>query len=356
MRAGMPAQWPGPTGAVNADGRIVTVAGLRIAGLGGSIRYNTGPNQWSERQQSRRARSLTWRNAWQSRLPGSRRGVDVLLTHSPARGVGDAEDRPHRGFECFTPLIHNLDPTVMVHGHIHPHGRTPLDLEVGRTIVLNTVGFTLMEISPGTPADDREAPTWLVTPDFPQPTRRTTSLVSVDVPTLPVWSVGYDANPDDVNAILPFDEVVAALGKVGEKSLGLQVVTIESIVGSVDRTGDFDRYFRPTSTHSRARWERLAVAQRRGESVPPVQLYRVGSMHFVIDGHHRVSIACAMHQKTIDAYVTEIITRISPEGITQRADLPHQGPSPTLPHSRSAAGFTTRSCPGHRPVGVRRTQ
>lgn len=150
-RAGMPAQWPGPTGAVNADGRIVTVAGLRIAGLGGSIRYNTGPNQWSERQQSRRARSLTWRNAWQSRLPGSRRGVDVLLTHSPARGVGDAEDRPHRGFECFTPLIHNLDPTVMVHGHIHPHGRTPLDLEVGRTIVLNTVGFTLMEISPGTP-------------------------------------------------------------------------------------------------------------------------------------------------------------------------------------------------------------
>jgi len=56
-----------------------------------------------------------------------------------------------RSFECFTPLIRTLDPTVMIHGHIHPHGRTPLDLEVGRTIVLNTVGFTLMEISPGTP-------------------------------------------------------------------------------------------------------------------------------------------------------------------------------------------------------------
>lgn len=127
--------------------------------------------------------------------------------------------------------------------------------------------------------------------------------------------------PDDVNAILPFDEVVAALGKVGERPLGLQVVDVESIVGSVDRTYDFDKNFRPTSTHSRARWERLAVAQRRGESVPPVQLYRIGSMHFVIDGHHRVSIACAMHQKTIDAYVTEILTRISPEGISQRADL-----------------------------------
>ena len=51
--------WPGPCGAVNADGRIVRIAGLRIAGLGGSIRYNDGPNQWTERQQRRRA--ATWR-------------------------------------------------------------------------------------------------------------------------------------------------------------------------------------------------------------------------------------------------------------------------------------------------------
>lgn len=161
-------------------------------------------------------------------------------------------------------------------------------------------------------ARDTGFPTADAENDFARQRRR------ADVARLVSW---LRREPDDVNAILPFDEVVAALGKVGEKSLGLQVVTIESIVGSVDRTGDFDRYFRPTSTHSRARWERIAVAQRRGESVPPVQLYRVGSMHFVIDGHHRVSIACAMHQKTIDAYVTEIITRISPEGITQRADL-----------------------------------
>ena len=161
-------------------------------------------------------------------------------------------------------------------------------------------------------ARDTGFPTADAENDFARQRRR------ADVARLVSW---LRREPDDVNAILPFDEVVAALGKVGEKSLGLQVVTIESIVGSVDRTGDFDRYFRPTSTHSRARWERLAVAQRRGESVPPVQLYRVGSMHFVIDGHHRVSIACAMHQKTIDAYVTEIITRISPEGITQRAGV-----------------------------------
>src|SRR5437870_4074827 len=57
-RDGLPARWPGPAGGVNADGRVVDVAGLRIAGLGGSIRYRPGPNQWTERQQAARARRL----------------------------------------------------------------------------------------------------------------------------------------------------------------------------------------------------------------------------------------------------------------------------------------------------------
>lgn len=127
--------------------------------------------------------------------------------------------------------------------------------------------------------------------------------------------------PADVNTVLPFDEVVAALGKTGETYLGLVAVEVATIVGSVDRTRDFDRYFRPTSARIRERWQRLAAAQRRGESVPPVQLYRIGRMHFVIDGHHRVSIAIARKFTTIDAYVTEIHTRISPEGITARSDL-----------------------------------
>lgn len=127
--------------------------------------------------------------------------------------------------------------------------------------------------------------------------------------------------PADVNTVLPFDEVVAALGKTGESFLGLVVVEVSTIVGSVDRTRDFDRYFRPTSARIRERWQRLAVAQRRGESVPPVQLYRIGNMHFVIDGHHRVSIAIARRFSKIDAYVTEIHTRMSPEGINARSDL-----------------------------------
>jgi hypothetical protein len=127
--------------------------------------------------------------------------------------------------------------------------------------------------------------------------------------------------PDDVNIMLPFDEVVAALGRLGERRLGLQVITLDSIVGSVDRSREFDRRFRPTSGQVRERWQRLALAQRRGEPIPPIEVYRVGDMHFVVDGHHRVSVAHALGLKTIDAYVKEVVTRLSPNGIRYRGDL-----------------------------------
>ena len=127
--------------------------------------------------------------------------------------------------------------------------------------------------------------------------------------------------PDDVNLILPFDEVVAALGRRGERALGLQTIKVESIVGTVDSTRDFDRFFRPTSGRVRQRWERLALAQVRGESIPPIDAYRIGDLHFVRDGHHRVSIAIAQEQTTIDAYVTEVLTVVPAKGIRRRGDL-----------------------------------
>jgi hypothetical protein len=116
--------------------------------------------------------------------------------------------------------------------------------------------------------------------------------------------------PDDVGYILPFEEVVEALGTVAQRDLGLQAVPLESIVGTVDRTVEFDRGFRPTSPRLRSRWERIAAAQRRGESLPPISLYRIGDLHFVRDGHHRVSVAKSLGRDDIDAYVTEIETRL----------------------------------------------
>ncbi|MET8760923.1 chromosome partitioning protein ParB [Lentzea sp. NPDC004782] len=127
--------------------------------------------------------------------------------------------------------------------------------------------------------------------------------------------------PDDVNIMLPFHEVVDALGMVSEKRLGLQSIRLDSIVGSVDRTRDFDRRFRPTSGRVRERWQRLALAARRGENVPPIEVYRIGELHFIIDGHHRVSVAHALGLSVIDAYVTQVITRVNAAGIRYRGDL-----------------------------------
>jgi hypothetical protein len=126
--------------------------------------------------------------------------------------------------------------------------------------------------------------------------------------------------PDDVNVILSLDEVLDALGRRGARRLGLQTIRLDSIVGTVD-SSDFDRRFRPTSGRVRERWERLALAQRRGETIPPIEVYRVGDLHFVQDGHHRVSIAMAEGAKTIDAYVTEVYTQVPATGIKGRRDL-----------------------------------
>src|SRR3954449_6594415 len=128
--------------------------------------------------------------------------------------------------------------------------------------------------------------------------------------------------PGDVNVILPFEEVVAALGRTSERQLGLQVVPLDAIVGTVDRTRDFDRQFRPTSGRVRARWERIAAAMRGGESMPPIDVYRIGDLHFVRDGHHRVSVARAMGDTDINARVTEVRTKLGADRELTMSDLP----------------------------------
>ena len=128
--------------------------------------------------------------------------------------------------------------------------------------------------------------------------------------------------PGDVDVILPFEEVVAALGRVGERDLGVQVIDLDTIVGTVDRTTGFDREFRPTSSRVRVRWERVASAARRGEPLPPIDVYRVGEMHFVRDGHHRVSVARALGWDKIDAHVVEVLTKVGATRELRLSDLP----------------------------------
>nr|WP_243697264.1 ParB N-terminal domain-containing protein [Aeromicrobium phragmitis] len=126
---------------------------------------------------------------------------------------------------------------------------------------------------------------------------------------------------EDVVQSMSFDEVVAALGRRAENYIGTKVIPLDAIVGSVDKTRDFDRRFRPTSARSRQRWERLARASRTGEEIPPIDVYRVGDYYFVRDGHHRVSVARSLGLKVIEARVTAIDTLLTPVGINSRRDL-----------------------------------
>ncbi|WCB93887.1 hypothetical protein DSM104299_02608 [Baekduia alba] len=128
--------------------------------------------------------------------------------------------------------------------------------------------------------------------------------------------------PGDIDHILPFEEVVTALGRLQERDAGLQVIPLDAIVGTVDRMKGFDRHFRPTTPQVRRRWESIATAMRRGEAMPPIDVYRIGEVYFVKDGHHRVSVARALGRHDIDARVTEVVTRVGAHRDLLRADLP----------------------------------
>ena len=129
--------------------------------------------------------------------------------------------------------------------------------------------------------------------------------------------------PDDVSVMLPFEEVASALGRRSQRDLGVLRIPLDSIVGTVDRRrGEFDRAFRPASPEVRGRWERIAAARRRGEPMPPIDVYRIGELHFVKDGHHRVSVARALGDDTIEARVVEVVTELGAGRELRLRDLP----------------------------------
>ncbi|HEX9064263.1 MAG TPA: metallophosphoesterase [Streptosporangiaceae bacterium] len=145
-RAGFPARVPWPLGAVSADGAVVDAAGLRIAGLGGCVRYGPGPNQYSQRQQTRRARRLS--RLARRRARRDQHGVDVLITHAPPRGLGDGDDHAHQGFSCYHDLIADLAPRALLHGHVREGGDSGAR-RAGATTVCNVMGWRLLDLEPG---------------------------------------------------------------------------------------------------------------------------------------------------------------------------------------------------------------
>ncbi len=119
--------------------------------------------------------------------------------------------------------------------------------------------------------------------------------------------------------LLPFDEVQRILKTRQQIEIHrAQMIPLDRIVGSVGRYRDFTRTFLPRAGTDRERWVRIDAAMDRMESLPPIEVYKVGDVYFVKDGNHRVSVARANGLQEIEAYVTEVPL---PEGVTITPDM-----------------------------------
>lgn len=130
-----------PLGCQCIDDDVVEFKGLRILGLGGSMCYNYGKYQYSEKQMCARIKKLRmklWRKG----------GVDIILTHAPIRGFHDQEDLPHLGFECFGGLVEKYHPKYFIHGHVHKNYSRDFKREdlYKDTIVVNGYERYILEI------------------------------------------------------------------------------------------------------------------------------------------------------------------------------------------------------------------
>lgn len=101
-----------PDGCICIDDDIFVYKGVRILGLGGSMRYTRGGYQYTEGQMKKRIRKL-----WFKIL--RRRGFDILVTHAPAYQLNDGRDLPHQGFYSFIRLLEKYKPRFFLHGHVH---------------------------------------------------------------------------------------------------------------------------------------------------------------------------------------------------------------------------------------------
>lgn len=130
-----------PDGCICIEDQIYVHQGVRILGLGGSMRYKPGNHQYTQSQMRRRVWKLWWRLKY-------RKGFDILLTHAPAYQLNDGEDLPHRGFEVFRTLLDKYKPAYFIHGHVHlNYGRRfPRLCTYNETQVINAYEKYIFEI------------------------------------------------------------------------------------------------------------------------------------------------------------------------------------------------------------------
>jgi len=113
-----------PEGCICIEDDIFEYKGVRILGLGGSMKYVDKKHQYTEREMEKRVRKLKWKLR-------RKKGFDILVTHAPAKGINDGEDLPHQGFEVFKTLMRKYQPKYFLHGHIHKqYGRNHKTMDI----------------------------------------------------------------------------------------------------------------------------------------------------------------------------------------------------------------------------------
>ena len=140
-----------PGGCICVDDQVYVWKGLRIMGLGGCLRYHPGAEfQYSEKEMQRRARRL-W---FKAHRVG---GIDILLTHAPAKGLNDGFDKAHKGFAVFNDLMKEYKPGWFVHGHIHLNydANLPRVCTCGSTTVINATERYTFDIPDPAPRKKR---------------------------------------------------------------------------------------------------------------------------------------------------------------------------------------------------------
>ena len=136
-----------PPGGVNLHHSVVEYEGLIFAGLEGSIRYNKGKIQYSQAEVHLQVAKMGPKIALSRMRHG--RGIDIFVTHSPARDIHDGEDFPHRGFDGYLKFMKWYRPRYMVHGHVHTWDRrSTVKTQYEDTCVMNINPFTVLELEP----------------------------------------------------------------------------------------------------------------------------------------------------------------------------------------------------------------
>ena len=262
----------GPRGGIDLHNRVVVLNDLIFAGFEGSLPYKEGPFLHSQSEMWRNVLGMVPRLFWNKILYG--RYLDVVLSHTPPRGIHDQETNVHGGYHAFRWLIKYFKQAYFFHGHIHVYTEDEIiETVVGRTKVINTYGHRKGLLRPGqrhyTLKEKPYIPSLADTAEDFRDARRRGALENI-------WSTLTGS----ANHLIQFQQVEEQLHYEHADKLGLVDIPLDAIVGSVSRPSDFTRKFFPRDAVDPGRWQR--VKKVMDKAIRPIDVYQIDQAYFVL--------------------------------------------------------------------------